>query len=66
MELAQIEELLMYLGIAGLVALMCWIVYDVGTKAGVGKWGLVTMMGVLMAAPLVFVVKTIVVLILDA
>ena len=56
----------MYLGIAGLVALMCWIVYDVGTKAGAGKWGLITMMGVLMAAPLVFVVKTIVVLILDA
>ena len=40
----------MYLGIAGLVALM-WIVYDVGTKAGAGKWGLITMMGVLMAAP---------------
>ena len=51
MELAQIEELPMYLGIAGLVALMCWIVYDVGTKAGAGKWGLITMMGVLMAAP---------------
>ena len=66
MELAQIEELLMYLGITGLVALMCWIVYDVGTKAGVGKFGLWTMMTVLMAAPAVFVIKTIVVWIIDA
>ncbi|MGB0965746.1 MAG: DUF2788 domain-containing protein [Litorivicinus sp.] len=66
MELAQIESLLMYLGITGLVGLMCWIVYDVGTRAGAGKFGLWTMMGVLMAAPLVFVVKTIVVFFLDA
>lgn len=66
MELAQIESLLMYFGITGLVGLMCWIVYDVGTRAGAGKFGLWTMMGVLMAAPLVFVVKTIVVFFLDA
>ncbi len=66
MELAQIEELLMYAGITGLVGLMCWIVYDVGTRAGAGKLGLWIMMAVLMAAPLVFVVKTVVVLIIGA
>lgn len=66
MDLAQIEELLMYAGITGLVGLMCWIVYDVGTKAGAGKLGLWIMMGVLMAAPLVFVVKTLVVLFIGA
>lgn len=66
MELAQIEELLMYAGITGLVGLMCWIVYDVGTRAGAGKFGLWTMMAVLMAAPLVFVIKTVVVLLIGA
>lgn len=66
MELAQIEEILMYLGITGLVGLMCWIVYDVGTKAGAGKLGLWTMMVVLMAAPIVFVVKSVIVLFLNA
>lgn len=66
MELAQVEELLMYSGITGLVALMCWIVYDVGTKAGAGKLGLWIMMGVLMAAPAVFLLKSLVVFWLDA
>lgn len=66
MELAQIEEILMYLGITGLVGLMCWIVYDVGTKAGAGKLGLWVMMTVLMAAPLVFVIKSLVVFWLNA
>ncbi|QGG79668.1 DUF2788 domain-containing protein [Litorivicinus lipolyticus] len=66
MDFAQIEELVTYVGIAGLVALMCWIVYDVGTRAGVGRFGLWTMMVVLMAAPAVFVIKSIVVLIIGA
>ncbi len=66
MDLAQIEELVTYLGITALVGLMCWIVYDVGVRAGAGKFGLWTMMVVLMAAPAVFVIKSIVVLFLGA
>ena len=56
----------MYAGITGLISLMCWIVYDVGRKAGASKFGLFTMMGVLMAAPIVFLVKSLVVFFLDA
>lgn len=66
MDLAQIEEIITYTCITGLVALMCWIVWDVGRKAGASKLGLIVMMTVLMAAPAVFLIKSLVVVLLNA
>lgn len=65
MSLAQIEELVMLLSVSGLVIFMGYIVWDLGKRSGAGKWGLFILLGVLMLAPAVFVLKELAVLLIE-
>ncbi|MGA1207857.1 MAG: DUF2788 domain-containing protein [Litorivicinaceae bacterium] len=65
MSLAQIEHLVMLISVTGLVAFMGYIVWDLGKRSGAGRWGLFILLGVLMLAPAVFVLKELAVLLID-
>ena len=65
MSLAQIEHLVMLISVTGLVLFMGYIVWDLGKRSGAGRWGLFILLGVLMLAPAVFVLKELAVLLID-
>jgi len=55
----------MLLSVSGLVIFMGYIVWDLGKRSGAGKWGLFILLGVLMLAPAVFVLKELAVLLIE-
>lgn len=65
MSLAQIEHLVMLISVTGLVVFMGYIVWDLGKRSGAGRWGLLILLGVLMLAPAVFLLKELAVLLID-
>ena len=65
MSLAQVEHLVMLVSVTGLVLFMGYIVWDLGKRSGAGKWGLTILLGVLMLAPAVFLLKELAVLLID-
>ena len=65
MSLAQVEHLVMLVSVTGLVLFMGYIVWDLGKRSGVGKLGLTILLGVLMLAPAVFLLKELAVLLID-
>ena len=51
--------------VTGLVGYMGFIVVDLAKRSGAGKMGLYILLGVLMLAPAVFILKELAVLIID-
>ena len=55
----------MLVSVTGLVLFMGYIVWDLGKRSGAGKLGLTILLGVLMLAPAVFLLKELAVLLID-
>jgi ABC-type transport system involved in cytochrome bd biosynthesis fused ATPase/permease subunit len=62
---AEIEEIIMLVCITGLVGYMGFIVVDLAKRSGAGKLGLFILLGVLMLAPAIFILKELAVRIID-
>jgi predicted membrane channel-forming protein YqfA (hemolysin III family) len=62
---AEIEEIIMLVCVTGLVGYMGFIVWDLAKRSGAGRLGLFILLGVLMLAPLVFILKELAVLLID-
>ena len=65
MTTAEIEEIIMLVCVTGLVGYMGFIVVDLAKRSGAGKLGMYILLGVLMLAPAVFIVKELAVLLID-
>ena len=65
MTTAEIEEIIMLVCVAGLVGYMGFIVVDLAKRSGAGKLGMYILLGVLMLAPAVFILKELAVLLID-
>lgn len=65
MTTAEIEEIIMLVCVTGLVGYMGFIVVDLAKRSGAGKLGMYTLLGVLMLAPAVFILKELAVLLID-
>lgn len=65
MTTAEIEEIIMLVCVTGLVGYMGFIVWDLAKRSGAGRLGLFILLGVLMLAPLVFILKELAVLLID-
>ena len=65
MSLAQVEHLVMLVSVSGLVLFMGYIVWDLGKRSGAGKLGLTILLGVMVLAPAVFLLKELAVLLID-
>lgn len=65
MTTAEIEEIIMLVCVTGLVGYMGFIVYDLAKRSGAGRLGLFILLGVLMLAPAVFILKELAVLLID-
>jgi hypothetical protein len=62
---AEIEEIIMLVCVTGLVGYMGFIVVDLAKRSGAGKLGMYILLGVLMLAPAVFILKELAVLLID-
>ncbi len=62
MTTAEIEEIIMLVCVTGLVG---FIVVDLAKRSGAGKLGMYILLGVLMLAPAVFILKELAVLLID-
>jgi hypothetical protein len=62
---AEIEEIIMLVCVTGLVCYMGFIVVDLAKRSGAGKLGMYILLGVLMLAPAVFILKELAVLLID-
>ena len=65
MTTAEIEEIIMLVCVTGLVGYMGLIVFDLAKRSGAGKLGMYILLGVLMLAPAVFILKELAVLLID-
>ncbi|MCH1449091.1 MAG: DUF2788 domain-containing protein [Litorivicinaceae bacterium] len=65
MTTAEIEEIIMLVCVTGLVGYMGFIVVDLAKRSGAGKLGMYILLGVLMLAPAVFILKELAVLLID-
>ena len=65
MTTAEIEEIIMLVYVTGLVGYMGFIVVDLAKRSGAGKLGMYILLGVLMLAPAVFILKELAVLLID-
>ncbi len=65
MTTAEIEESIMLVCVTGLVGYMGFIVVDLAKRSGAGKLGMYILLGVLMLAPAVFILKELAVLLID-
>ena len=65
MTTAEIEEIIMLACVTGLVGYMGFIVVDLAKRSGAGKLGMYILLGVLMLAPAVFILKELAVLLID-
>ena len=65
MSTAEIEEIIMLVCVTGLVGYMGFIVVDLAKRSGAGKLGMYILLGVLMLAPAVFILKELAVLLID-
>lgn len=65
MTTAEIEEIIMLVCVIGLVGYMGFIVVDLAKRSGAGKLGMYILLGVLMLAPAVFILKELAVLLID-
>lgn len=65
MTTAEIEEIVMLVCVTGLVGYMGFIVWDLAKRSGAGRLGLFILLGVLMLAPAVFILKELAVLFID-
>ena len=65
MTTAEIEEIIMLVCVTGLVGYMGFIVVDLAKRSGAGKLGMYILLGVLMLAPAVFILKKLAVLLID-
>jgi hypothetical protein len=63
--IAEIEEIIMLVCVTGLVGYMGFIVVDLSKRSGAGKLGMYILLGVLMLAPAVFILKELAVLLID-
>jgi len=63
--IAEIEEIIMLVCVTGLVGYMGFIVVDLAKRSGAGKLGMYILLGVLMLAPAVFILKELAVLLID-
>ena len=57
MTTAEIEEIIMLACVTGLVGYMGFIVVDLAKRSGAGKFSLYILLGVLMLAPALFILK---------
>ena len=57
MTTAGIEEIIMLACVTGLVGYMGFIVVDLAKRSGAGKFSLYILLGVLMLAPALFILK---------
>jgi hypothetical protein len=62
---AEIEEIIMLVCVTSLVGYMGFIVVDLAKRSGAGKLGMYILLGVLMLAPAVFILKELAVLLID-
>jgi len=62
---AEIEEIVMLVCVTGLVGYMGFIVVDLDKRSGAGKLGMYILLGVLMLAPAVFILKELAALLID-
>jgi predicted membrane channel-forming protein YqfA (hemolysin III family) len=62
---AEIEEIIMLVCVTGLVGYMGCIVVDLAKRSPAGKLGIYILLGVLMLAPAVFILKELAVLLID-
>jgi Protein of unknown function (DUF2788). len=62
---AEIEEIIMLVCVTGLFGYMGFIVWDLAKRSGAGRLGLFILLGVLMLAPAVFILKELGVLFID-
>ena len=65
MTTTEIEEIIMLVCVTGLVGYMGFIVVDLAKRSGAGKLGMYILLGVLMLAPAVFILKELAVLLID-
>ena len=65
MTTAEIEEIIMLVCVTGLVGYMGFIVVDLAKRSGAGKLGMYILLGGLMLAPAVFILKELAVLLID-
>ena len=65
MTTAEIEEIIMLFCVTGLVGYIGFIVVDLAKRSGAGKLGMYILLGVLMLAPAVFILKELAVLLID-
>ena len=65
MTTAEIEEIIMLVCVTGLVGYMGFIVVDLAKRSGAGRLGMCILLGVLMLAPAVFILKELAVLLID-
>lgn len=62
---AEIEGIIMLTCVTGLVGYMGFIVIDLVKRSGVGKLRMYTLLGVLMLAPAVFILKELAALLIN-
>jgi hypothetical protein len=62
---AGIAEIIMLICVTGLGGYMGFFVVDLAKRSGAGKLGIYILLGVLMLAPVVFILKELAVLLID-
>lgn len=65
MDLQTIEEISLYVGLGGLIALMGYIVWDLAKKSNAGKFGTAILFFALGLGVFGFIIKTVIVSLME-
>jgi len=57
MEFEQIEELMLYVGLTGVIVFMMFIIYDLGKRSNAGKFGMAVLFFALGLGVVGFIIK---------
>lgn len=57
MEFEQIEDIMLYVGLTGVICFMMFIIYDLGKKSNAGKFGMAVLFFALGLGVVGFVIK---------
>ncbi|NVK39308.1 MAG: DUF2788 domain-containing protein [Gammaproteobacteria bacterium] len=57
MEFEQFEDLMLYIGLAAIMAFMMFIIYDLGKRSNAGKFGMAVLFFALGLGMLGFIIK---------
>lgn len=65
MEFEQIEDIMLYVGLTGVICFMMFIIYDLGKRSNAGKFGMAVLFFALGLGVVGFVIKGVLKLFFD-